>query len=82
MYSFTVVGSNISTKKFPNLSEGVPIADKITRKGRMIGLWVLARLYKIPVGFLRSPTIKFSKFKMYLSERLSFWKNNPFCKEW
>ena len=51
VYSFEVKGANKGTKNFGNLYVGVPISDKIGRKGgtpSSIGLWILARPYKIP----------------------------------
>ena len=51
MYSFEVKGANKGTKNFANLYVGVPISDKIGRKGgtpSSIGLCILARPYKIP----------------------------------
>ena len=51
VYSFEVKGANKGTKNFANFYVGVPISDKIGRKGgtpSLIGLCILARPYKIP----------------------------------
>ena len=51
VYSLDVEGASKGTKNFAILYVGVPISDKIGRKGgtpSLIGLCILARPYKIP----------------------------------
>ena len=51
VYSLDVKGASKGTKNFAILYAGLPISDKIERKGgtpSLIGLYVLTRPYKIP----------------------------------
>ena len=51
VYSVDAKGASKGTKNFAILYVGVPISDKIGRKGgtpSLIGLCILARPYKIP----------------------------------